>query len=341
MLKRHFGSRPPGQLRRLPRACVLAALAFALSIVVLAPEARAALKLGTGIIRDNPHELTEAKFWISKKDCLANEKYTFPLQAEVAEGSLEIWVSSQSSANCASSTDRSGLQQKCYEVSSSQSGTISSNSSFNVYLGAGDVAKALPEVDENCDDSSATDLPRPIVIWFLQVIQGEDPVVSFTKNTDGMVDISVDLIAPDPPDVTGVSVGEGSVSINYNRPVATTQKQLLKYLLFCDPPSGASASAGCDCLKGAGSSGNGSGTGTDTTTTTSTTSSTAATTKPQPPPPPQGSAGPPAPAAARLAHRRAKTSARAATSRRATILRARTATTTAARRPTSRAPRAT
>jgi hypothetical protein len=289
VLKRPSGSSPPGPLCHLLSARALAALAFALTLLALAPEARAALTIANNVRRDNPHDLTQTKFWISKADCENDEAYYFPIKADVATGTLEIWVSSNNSANCTMQTDRSGVQQKCYQVSSPQAGTISNANSFDVVLKAGDIAKALPEVDDTCFDSTAADLPRPIVLWFLQITPGVDPVDSFVKSTDTQgLDISIDLVAPEPPNVTGMEVGEESVLIQFEKASQTTQKQLRKYIAFCDPPSGNAAAGGCDCIKGAGSTGNGSGTGTDTNTDTTTTTTT---TTAAPPPPPQGMAG--------------------------------------------------
>ena len=272
---------PPRNVRPpLPR--ILAALAFALTAAVLPASALAQLTIGPNVVRDNPHTFNDKyRFWISKADCEDEVKYDFPVVVQQPQGNFQLWVTASTSINCTEPAQRTPPNGLCFQVPTNAD-TVIGKINWPIEVSAKAIATALPDISNDCVDQTNADLPRPIVLYFFQVMPSETTISSFAR----FESISLDLVPPAPPVVnTGdVESGEGSLSLGYQTPPQGTEQYFLRYDLYCDPPPGTQiGGAGCDCLGNVGAA----GTSTDATTTAvTTTSDTLA-----PPPPEDGMGG--------------------------------------------------
>lgn len=264
----------------LPR--LLAALAFAAIGALLPASALAQLALGTNVDRDDPHaENNEFRFWLSKADCEDDVEYRFPVTVTPSSGTFQLWISAQS-ADCTLPEQRTGVNAQCYRVPTNKDGVIG-NTNWPVNIGAKAIATALPDINDACEDTTNSALPRPVVLYFLQLDTDTTVISSATYDQ-----INIDLVPPAAPvvDASDVQSGEGSLTFGYGTPDQGTEKYYLRYDFYCDPPPGTQVGgSGCDCLGNVGTASSSTSTTGTTTTTTTTTDTVPA------PPAPAGGAG--------------------------------------------------
>lgn len=254
--------------------------AFALGLLLWGRTASAELSIQGTSTRTASHQHSGYLYYISQSDCLSGDDlFTFTFSASPANGSryFQVWVSETS--DCKDHTARTGTSKVCTQLTEGVPANIQ-KSPFSVTLKSSDIARALPNVDDQCVDSGGSTSARKVSVNFLSLAAAEDD--SPESDTNGGLDIQVDLVGPSPPASLTATSGEASilVSLPTNTSVPT---DLAGYNIYCDPPplSDGSGSAGCGCAN----VGAGSDAGTTTTTTSSTTSSV------QGPPPPDDTGG--------------------------------------------------
>ncbi len=259
---------------------VAAALgAGALFLALPSTASAAGITLNTGKMQPGRTETrTDASllYYISKKDCDEDIDFPFSITFDAVSGSqqLEVWAG-DGTHQCITNDARYGsTKESCHLIYTE---VIQSNSKELLWTpGASLIANAHGSVDE-CTVTSPS--PLGITLSFLQLDAGnatDEPIASVTWEKT-----KIQLRAPDPPTVTGITGGEGALTLKIGAVDTVTQGYIQKYALFCDPPPSSAASSGCGCA-------NAGATSTTTTTTTTTTTSTGGSTNP---PPPQGGQG--------------------------------------------------
>lgn len=240
---------------------VLVALLALFGASMLAGSAAAQVQLnGAPIHSGTNHPNNASPLMISQADCNDPTTFTFAVTGLTAQKTLSVWASSQG-GDCTQQSQRNpGSTQTCYEVMPAFIPTEPPSASIALASSAivGGSGSGGASGVSGCDDSTAGDAPRTLVLYFLIDEASGDVTDSVTY------DIDFDLRGPPPPTNLAPSTFDESVLlVKYCSPAGTTD--VAGYKLYCDP-SGAtgdvSSSADPVCTS----------TSTSATTSTTTTS---------------------------------------------------------------------
>lgn len=231
------------RLRRFPLLAWPIAFAFALLLWGGAASAQT-YALAAKPTRTHRHDA--GAYWISRADCKSTDDiFSFTFTASPADQRpFQVWVSE--SSTCTAYTDRVGPAAVCKRIEVDPS-TVSLKQ-FPVKILSSQIAQALTNVDENCNDTSGLTTSRKVNINFLFMATPEDtmPVVITSGTSAFPIDVQVDLLGPAPPGDIEVTTSEGALAVKLvNPPTSTTG--VAGFHIYCDPPPDSLADSGSGC----------------------------------------------------------------------------------------------
>ncbi|MCS6899168.1 MAG: hypothetical protein RMJ98_03685 [Myxococcales bacterium] len=175
--------------------------------------------------------------WISRADCLGDDKFIFPL---VLNGfpvgySLQVWVG-ESGAQCEDINNRTGNTVKCWKVVDF---TPTSTNTPEIIIPVRDIiARKIGSTistgsESDCENSSFSlnDTPQPLDLYFL-------PIQGNTTGTGKIYSTKVDLLGPAAPTGVKIGIGENLLVLEWNQ---VSSGDITGYQFFCDPPPGSSS----------------------------------------------------------------------------------------------------
>ena len=180
--------------------------------------------------RDRLDTTISRPWWISYRDCLANDVITFSLTVRDTSDPLEIWAGSENCATSRSRTDRG----QCWIVASEAQ--LSDTVEIAVPV-RNVVARRLnittPPVSvgpEVCDDSTDPS-GEAITFYFMLVDSGQaDEYFAWDGGTGGT---GFDVVGPDPPGSIDVGIGENQLAIKIDDVREETDRE--RFEAFCVP----------------------------------------------------------------------------------------------------------
>ncbi|MBK8251725.1 MAG: hypothetical protein IPK82_03545 [Polyangiaceae bacterium] len=232
----------PSSRSRLRRAlCTLGTVA--LSTVGFATPAFAEGLAVSNIVKYTPADSRtdpDVKYWISKADCEREEKFTFTatFTSVATNTDLEVWAT-LGSTDCSIGMNRQTKDgQACFLVYSEPDPVVSTSVEIS--------ARTIADQFTSTADCSSTSINGQSVTLYFLVINQSEPSADVTEKQTWPT--SIDLSAPDPPNITGITAGDGTLDLALGDVTAEAKNDTQRYILFCDPPSGAASSNGsCSC----------------------------------------------------------------------------------------------
>lgn len=210
-------------------------VATALIALTLVLPAEATVTLKEPIDRPDAGHPSGHEFEISKKDC-ENAQDIFEFNFTLANFSgktLEAWLSTDSSLDCAVKEDRSSSEAShCVQIVFQTPG----DDTETLSISSAEIAAKIDGVT-GCNDSNPNTAARPITLWFMLLdssgdVAADDVAKVFSTN--------IDLLGPAPPTELSAGLGSEVLIVSYTVP---TGSDVDGFTVYCDPPPGGAAAS--------------------------------------------------------------------------------------------------
>ncbi len=229
-------SRRPNSVPRWPSLC-----GVALASAALAGEA-GAQQTGGGISL-NAQQITrqlerrptgQRPNWISYKDCVDGDSFSFPVTVTATDLALEVWAGTSNCPDLRETRDR----QQCWLVASE--GSISGDS-FRVEVPVRNVVARMTDTLEAPTDlgadvcSNSTQISGEAITYYFMLVSGGQTVASTSwgGGSAGNADTGIDVVGPPPPNSIAVRIGDGQLSVRIDAPTESADRT--GFRAFCVP----------------------------------------------------------------------------------------------------------
>lgn len=180
----------------------------------------------TQIRRDEPlRDVTNFPYWVSRKDCLADDELTFKVQVMTPNADqFEVWAGT---ADCTQKTERQGATANCWRLYSNNL----SKSPANITIRAQDLVAQHSVVNGGGLDTPGTEEDckpkyQATGLYFMYINDSGD----ISSNSVKFSETGVDTEGPLTPDITEVLPSDGRLIVKWDNNNPT---EFAGYRLYC------------------------------------------------------------------------------------------------------------